>query len=1338
MQSCPPPPQPFSWKKGILRHASDGIALVLVLTIIVLITGLVVAFFASVSTELVSAKSYSTGSSSKQLADATTQLVIGSIRKATSDTSTSPSGTDVVWASQPGMIRTWDNKGDARKCYKLFSSGSQEMDPPYDPTLTGDLDQNFDGKPAVFTDLNAPVTDAAGVLHYPIVDPTGAVSKDSGQEPLVAGFYITRPPAAATVPNAAPMPVRWLYVLQDGKIIAPTGGDKTATFTGAANVPTLQNPIVGRIAYWTDDETSKVNVNTASEGVYWDLPRLMSLEDTGRWSGTGSLPNVPGLALTQPASGEYQRFPGHPATTSLSPILGKLVPALKIPDPDTRLDAFNVGPFKTYYDLVPRIAQGGSVSGSVIPNPNPSNSGLASDPGSVKNDGDRLFASVDEFIFKQPVGSDTGRQTNGASLGKAVLEQTKFFLTAHSSAPEVTIFNTPRVSMWPVWKDSSLRTVLDSTLAFCADLNPNGTDMPYYFTRQNSRSMTDDYALSPRNQQLYAYLDRMMKTPVPGFGGSFSDATALGIDQPQVLTSIYDYIRCINLYDATTDANQKRATPYTQMIHMKQADTQGRWGGGEILPIRINGTQGFGRYATLSGIDLIFCAAQSTPPDTSSSPKVKLVQVMLLPTFFSPMQGLPGMYPKLKYTITADPNTFMLDGQPIFQDGGGIKGTNWITNAPVQQAEGRGMGGMISPRASLEQFGEFQTPFLKPFRHGASFAPSDPPTFSPNPTVAADGFASGAYPFVSFNKSDGTPNIVLGPPDPLFPNLPAPMKFVGGTLKIVVQAAEPSGPVIQTFNVLIPDDPAVPRPKLASGTGPGVQMFTNIFGSNRDGANPQQFIKDFDVVHGVEAAGPGDDPATTSGTNTSAGDIRMLAALPNVPANYYHAHKDWSGGREASGMLDDDGINKNFQIGSSRLYGPTSGWAGSHGALAKGMNPRGSVNTPRYGRRSPYVPSRTSTETLMGVTRTNNDASTPGDWDTGFALLPDGAYINMGDVGDQGYQDEVVNAYGDSRGPRYPYVEKEDHFNTDRGAGTYFSPNRQVPSSMVLGSIPTGVQRFQPWQTLLFNPKPEDPGHPGRGVRGQIPPDHLIADLFWMPVVSPYPISQPFSTAGKINLNYQIAPFNYIERSTGIYALMKATKMMAIPPSIYGSTDPKPFLGSVNELNSYPLLQQKFRFNINVKETLKGFEKTFASNDFFRAASQISEINLVPANGSATYEQMATYWLDNTMTGDNLREKPYVDLYPRLTTKSNSYTVHLRVQVLQKSPSTPVDQWVEGKDQIGSEYRGSSEIERYLDSSDRTLPDFAQKMAANPSDPDLNLDKYVRYRVVSAKRFSPY
>ncbi|MFZ4776760.1 MAG: hypothetical protein ACOYM3_15420 [Terrimicrobiaceae bacterium] len=89
----------------------------------------------------------------------------------------------------------------------------------------------------------------------------------------------------------------------------------------------------------------------------------------------------------------------------------------------------------------------------------------------------------------------------------------------------------------------------------------------------------------------------------------------------------------------------------------------------------------------------------------------------------------------------------------------------------------------------------------------------------------------------------------------------------------------------------------------------------------------------------------------------------------------------------------------------------------------------------------------------------------------------------------------------------------------------------------------------------------------------------------------------------------------------------------------------------------------------------------------------------------------------------------YALLYPLLTTKSNSYTVHFRAQVLKKIPGTDVAQWVENKDVLASEFRGSSLIERYIDPGDPNLPDFA-------TTPNATLDNYYKFRVVSTKKFT--
>jgi uncharacterized protein (TIGR02600 family) len=271
------------------------------------------------------------------------------------------------------------------------------------------------------------------------------------------------------------------------------------------------------------------------------------------------------------------------------------------------------------------------------------------------------------------------------------------------------------------------------------------------------------------------------------------------------------------------------------------------------------------------------------------------------------------------------------------------------------------------------------------------------------------------------------------------------------------------------------------------------------------------------------------------------------------------------------------------------------------------------------------------------------------------------------------------------------------------------------------------VQRGLPWQTLLFNPKPEDPNHPGKAS----PKDHLIADLFWMPVVEPYAISTPMATAGKINLNYQLMPFGaynqpYIQRATGLYAVMKSTRFLALP--VGDSTTYKPLdYGGPNFINT------NRRRAINIAETLKAFEVRFQSGGFFRSASEICDMNLVPLESGVTYtdSSMKTFWNNNKLTGDNLREKPYADLYSRLTTKSNAFTVHVKAQALKQTiaPNAAADAWAtwdESRDMVLGEYRGSSIIERYIDP---TLPiaDFA-------TDASANLNDYYRFRTVATKQ----
>ena len=304
-----------------------------------------------------------------------------------------------------------------------------------------------------------------------------------------------------------------------------------------------------------------------------------------------------------------------------------------------------------------------------------------------------------------------------------------------------------------------------------------------------------------------------------------------------------------------------------------------------------------------------------------------------------------------------------------------------------------------------------------------------------------------------------------------------------------------------------------------------------------------------------------------------------------------------------------------------------------------------------------------------------------------------------------------------------------------------------------------------PWQTLLFRPdvslvtNPKDTPHPGM----RSPKDHLIMDLFWMPVVEPYAISEPFSTSGKINLNYAIAPFSYIRRATAIYGAMKSEEPLMLineASKIYKLWDHETndftgyglpnSAGNIAATTDASLMKlrlewgkayngqspyDKMRRPINMDETLKQFDTRFNSGDIFRSASEICEMHLVRDSESLT-NYTATgvnnIWSKCLITGDNTRERPYTNLYARMTTRSNTYQVHYRVQMLQKARSTSASKWSESKDRITAEQRGSVLIERYLDPNDTALPDFV----GTPSTAGT-FDDYYRFRVIGKKLFTP-
>lgn len=1234
-----------------------GVALVVVLAFLVILLGLAVTFLTRTSLERSASASFAAASGTRQLADAAVNLAQAQIKCATS------LGGNVAWASQPGMIRTFGSGSPGSYAagatpllnYKLYSAADMVTG-----NFTADVPPAaWAGSRAIWADLNAPVqtpdpANPGGTLPvFPILDP-GALGK-------VEGFSITNAPGATSV-QPAPMPVRWLYVLQNGTVTAPTGGSgATASWTGAPAelTPSKDNPITGRISFWTDDETSKVNINTASEGGYWDTPRASPNSERQ-------------LATSQPLQHEWQRYPGHPATTSLLPVLENLIPGL------TRTQI---------YSMVPRIVGGGSMTDAADPI-NTVGTGAVYNP--LTADKHRLFARTDELLF-QP--SRDFHAAGNATMTKSQLEQARFFLTASSRAPEVNSFNLPRIACWPVYTltgttpDPARTTAFDRLIAFCSTIN----GQPYFFQRENPASRTNDISIG-RNTELLTFLRKMTSDPVPGFAGDFT--TKYGTDRSQILTEIFDYIRSTNLQDdiVTTPFTPKGTTAGTPPRTTPVAGT------GWVVPSydAATDTMGFGRAITLSELAIGFiCNAAADDPvtagvdesagsNTTGNPMIgsngtilttgqKIVQAVVVPEFFSVMQGWASLNPDMQVVISGLSN-LRLNTLALYP-------SNSVTldyTKPVGEAwHGRGFGGGVSWRY---------------------FTRAD---------------ASGANQLVS--------NSIR-----LTPDADGKMAFTGGNLTVELRSRS-AGDTYQTITVNLPGT-TLPVPKIVDAGTPEVK---NPDGTTR---TPSTTMEQWWLFKPVGASLPWGKPRlTNAGQDTGKYDSRLAGALFrekfDVVRSVVLKHGDY---RLVAG-------NHTISDPTNSLYIAHPGYSSGNFTACLLTHPNGSLYdlTANDGvaldtERKYFAGLGLSTAWLPDIppgAAVGDRPESTGDFDSGLPGSSDGAYVNKPDEG---------NTYVAGVG-KVPYFDNNE---TQTAFGnSFFSPNRILPSPGMFGSLPTGIKRNRPWETLLFRPQS---GHPNSSTTI---PDHLLIDFFWMPVVEPYAISEPFSTAGKVNMNYQILPFTYIERSTAIRAVFRSERLPAIPDSISNypkSTDPT-IPATILNTNTRLEIDVNNPANTTKKdteiETLNQFAQKFAAGGVFRSAGEICDLHIVPTGGTAAdMADMTTgFWSTHHLTGDNMRERIYTTLYPRLTTKSNVFTVHYRVQSLKqvstgRTASSGWDVWDDTKDKITGEFRGSTTIERFVSPNDPDIPDYPTDPAKITSAP---LSNYYKWRVVSTRQFAP-
>ncbi len=1223
---------------GLRPRGERAIALVTVLAILVIISVMVVAFMSSIGTELSASKAHADSNAAQILADTAANIVMTQIRQATTETVDS---TETGWASQPGMIRTYLPNGGLSKVYKLYSSGTMVASSISLNAEVTDM-ANWSTQPAIFTDLNQPVSGS-----YPITPPPDST---------IDGYSLSSTPPGASTSQPIPMPARWLYILSDGSLVSPTvsGTGTRATILGSSTAS-----IVGRIAFWTDDESSKININTASEGSYWDTPHFAVNDDVN-------------LATYQPVNGEFQRYPGHPAGVSLSAVF-----------PTLNAD--------TIYGIVPRIQPGGSDNGTV------------SSTTAIIPDTDRLYSNTDELLFRS--GTD-GRLTQGFT--QAQLVQSRFLLTARSSAPELNLFGRPRVSIWPVHVDfatnpnSPYTNAFDRLSAFCSTYGSISSSRRFYFQRQDSGSATNDYANIQRNRDLYSYLQNMTSRAVPGFSGvSFQDK--YGSDADQILTEIFDYIRCTNLFDDSLGNSYVSGTAPTQFYQFTtpRKSTSYYWPGhGQVSPIQIGSTQGLGRYYTISEIGLhIICTADGNglaPATNLSAYDPKAVSNLATARSLTGSNGTAVGTDYTAATATTSPfpynptladtyggsRTALNSGQKRLQAAllfeatsampgwTGIEGNFQISVSGLENLKINGLAPFPSTSSGTQTriYDVYKSTVMGGV-NGFRYTVGNSVNGWSNPTNTA------RYPFISnpFTVSTNTLSI-----------------STSGTISVsllAVNSKTKATEVIQTFGVSFPDATGtngaalVPTPDLIlTGVNEANGKASNWWGYDtrvsravqNPGNGSVQYEGSF-IRSNLQPAPASWRLSLTDTTTTvdptsgdvlrtlmpKAGDLRLVAATHSVDtATLFQTHPAYSGTSKLAHSFQEAG-------GAWPVVGASGGY---------------------------LVSGNATSSSAADVPGDVSSAAATGDWDNSLPGFLNGAFANKPDEGNNNnYKSAAVNPPGPS----------------------FFAPNRIIPSPGMFGSLPTQVKAGIPWQTLLFRPQQSHPAN----TKG--PKDHLIMDLFNMPVVEPYALSEPLSTSGKINMNYQIMPYTYITRNTAVRAALKAEKIAAVP-NINGGI--KSSTGSFSPRHSLNLS--------DINGTLRQFRERFEGGDIFRSATEICDVYLVPDNQTWISNQNAeTYWAANQLTGDNLREKPYTNLYARLTTKSNVFQVYYRVQTLQR-PKNGTEVWDESMGAVTGERRGSVTIERYIDPTDATLPDCA----TNPT--GENMEGHYRFRVINQTRFN--
>lgn len=1363
----------------------SGMTLLPVLFIIALITIVVVMFFGLSTVQYQSSTQQAAAQDVGSLRDMAVNLAIGQLRQGTTEN-------NAVWISQPGAVRTYaSNSGAPSRIYKLYSAGEMVTSAAgltaAALNLETDVPPSWQSLPEVYADLNEPAIRDTGELAFPVLDPramagNAAVPPSGDATPegfrytanlAVGGSSVDGVHLPGTFPEdqRLPMPVRWIYQLANGTygVLDPA----TKQFVpfldqGSGTTPSVDNPIIGRIAFWTDDETSKVNVNTASEGIHWDTPRAATPEDVA-------------YATQTPVRNEVQRFGGHPASTSLSSVFfprERLTPG--VGQGNARLQQI--------YDMVPRVnfrsgtGVGASATGIL---------GGGASP--VAFDKDRLYASIDEFLLQAPGSSPPAQRSMQPLLAADPdrLARLRFFLTAESRAPETTAAGTPRISLWPTSWDpdttSSRYTSFDRLGMFAATLGGK----PYYYRRYlNPNSALTEYGSSNStganlenlrgNADLSRYLVALSALTKQGYAGSLKDKYGQA-NMATGLISMLEYIRQTNIHDTTLSTTGTKVQPYDQGV-WGSTSFPGTETHGQIINVAYTAlpkpmvdqlnedplvrANALNRIYTLSEFGLVLSLAAENP---SSGTKYNetLCNLLKLPAGYKAIQigtAFEGFCPSQGYSMIAPSAGIRVVGLDTLRlvtsesgsagrvAGGDVTGPQPAYTQTSFNTWGRWnhsvphlcyLTGMAMPGA-MAKVSKGADWWIGWGGSGGRSLYVDAPTKAGIGTtsgygtnVTSIGEANFYLPQFGETVSNQTQASFYSRGYFLVPSADTQVTVKSATALQLYSGYVNYGPshALIRHYITIPTGMVVPVPKAPVALLPTWRERIVAASANR--ARAPEVIDRGDVVRTW---------------TVRHGDYRLVSMRENEKSHnethkLFLPHPDWNPG-EAGGEAQSKLQIHSFTKAGGEWERQQQGDPRSpNSAVAQPVDARparGLAAGVTYAEKTQPDFTRLPTSSFYFPGKPANypyslDPSDTRDWDNGTGIAPDGAYWNKPDD---------VAKIADGTIPPYFSARPWDGVRPEELNQTS-APNQLIPSAVMFGSISSGVVTGLPWTTYLFRPNLSPTGHvgeKGQSVAGSdpnAPPDHTVLDWFWMPVLQPYAISEPFSTAGKINMNYRIVPFTNIRRATGLHAVLKSERLLAIPNDA-GATYKDYASASVNT---------GWRHYLDVDKTLLQWDLKFNSGGFFKHASEICEQFLVPegqgisaTSTNALRVEMTQYWDNHRLTGDNTLERPYANLYPRLTTRSNTFRVHYHVQSLRKARTSDPLTFDPAKDVVTGAAQGDALVERAVDPNDPALStspyDYMAKLNAGTFATDLDsgalksLDTLYTWRIRQVRNFA--